>query len=243
MDRTEEFWSSIVSSCQQNGIPQERVTQIRSASILRTTKKQKSAFITAAVATVLHLAERLHSVSSSFDRFRSERYQQLVSEEDARKRGFTVPNGGKIGKKWPSLFRPKSQAAVPGGQKGGSSTASESPSTQNAFTGDGQQQQMLEDANRHLVAQLQDTNTQVVGLERTLQEIATLNQMFSTAVLHQAAAIETIYENALDASLAIKSGNLELKKTVAVNRSTQKYIFYLLLACTMGLLIFDWLMS
>lgn len=33
-----------------------------------------------------------------------------------------------------------------------------------------------------------------------LQDIAVLNQMFSTAVLHQAEAIESIYEAAVDAS-------------------------------------------
>lgn len=44
------------------------------------------------------------------------------------------------------------------------------------------------------------TASRVSQVERTVREIATLNQMFSTAVLHQAEAIEAIYNNAVEAS-------------------------------------------
>ncbi len=50
-------------------------------------------------------------------------------------------------------------------------------------------------------AHLTTTALAVHTVERTVREIATLNQLFSTAVLHQAEAIETIYNNAVDASL------------------------------------------
>ncbi len=38
----------------------------------------------------------------------------------------------------------------------------------------------------------------------------------------------------------IKKGNVEIRKTIEVNRSTQKYIFVLLLAATLGVLLLDW---
>jgi hypothetical protein len=38
----------------------------------------------------------------------------------------------------------------------------------------------------------------------------------------------------------LKKGNVEIRKTIAVNRSTQKYIVALLLAATLGLLFLDW---
>lgn len=41
----------------------------------------------------------------------------------------------------------------------------------------------------------------------------------------------------------IKVGNKELKKTIAVNRSTQRYILVLLLAASLGLLLLDWMNS
>lgn len=47
---------------------------------------------------------------------------------------------------------------------------------------------------------LSNTASQVLGIERTVREIAVLNQMFSTAILHQAEAIEHIYNSAVEAS-------------------------------------------
>jgi t-SNARE complex subunit (syntaxin) len=49
--------------------------------------------------------------------------------------------------------------------------------------------------------QLTRTAGAVHSMERAMREIATLNQLFSAAVLSQAEAIETIYANAVDASL------------------------------------------
>ena len=41
---------------------------------------------------------------------------------------------------------------------------------------------------------------QVQGVERTMREITTINQMISTAVMQQAEMIETLYNNAVDAT-------------------------------------------
>ncbi len=38
----------------------------------------------------------------------------------------------------------------------------------------------------------------------------------------------------------IASGNVHIQKTVAINRSTQRYVFVLLLAATLALLFLDW---
>jgi t-SNARE complex subunit (syntaxin) len=41
---------------------------------------------------------------------------------------------------------------------------------------------------------------QTQGIERTMREITTINQMISTAVMQQAEMIETLYNNAVDAT-------------------------------------------
>ncbi|KAF5838947.1 hypothetical protein DUNSADRAFT_1893 [Dunaliella salina] len=106
-----------------------------------------------------------------------------------------------------------------------------------------QQQEQLALENQNLVAQLSATAAQAQGLESTIQDIAVLNQMFSTAVLHQAESIESIYSAAVDASQNISTGNVDLQKAVNYGRSSQRQILIILLAATLGLLFFDWFNS
>jgi len=106
-----------------------------------------------------------------------------------------------------------------------------------------QQQEQLELENQNLVAQLSATAAQAQGIESTLQDIAVLNQMFSTAVLHQAESIESIYSAAVDASQNISTGNVELRKAVDYGRSSQRQILVLLLVASLGLLFLDWFNS
>ncbi len=48
---------------------------------------------------------------------------------------------------------------------------------------------------------------------------------------------------AVEATEHLKAGNVSLTKTVAVNRSTTRYLVVLLLVATLCLLLFDWLNS
>jgi syntaxin 18 len=76
-----------------------------------------------------------------------------------------------------------------------------------------------------------------------MREITTLNQMISTAVMHQAEQIECIYSAAVEATGNLKRGNEDLRKTVALNRSSQLYIVILLLTASVLLLFMDWFYS
>jgi syntaxin 18 len=67
--------------------------------------------------------------------------------------------------------------------------------------------------------------------------------MFSTAVLHQAEQIETIYMQAVDATHNITVGNKALVKTIDVNRSSSRYILVLFLVASLSLLFYDWFNS
>lgn len=91
--------------------------------------------------------------------------------------------------------------------------------------------------------QLTKTASQVQQVERSMREISTLNQMLSTAVMQQVESIEMLYNNALEATAHIKMGNVDIKKTIEVNKSTRKYVFVLMLVASLLLLFFDWFNS
>ena len=85
--------------------------------------------------------------------------------------------------------------------------------------------------------------TQVAQVERTVREITAMEQMISTAVMEQAEAIEQLYNVAVDATTHIKRGNEELRKTIAVNRSSTLYLVVMLLTASAMLVLFDWINS
>ncbi len=87
------------------------------------------------------------------------------------------------------------------------------------------------------------TAQHVLGIEQSVLQIATLNQLFSSAVSSQAQAIEAVYENAVMASAYVRTGNEHLGQAIKINRSTQYYIVVLLLVLTACLLFFDWFHS
>mmetsp|Transcript_16493 Transcript_16493/g.35661 ORF Transcript_16493/g.35661 Transcript_16493/m.35661 type:complete len:314 (-) Transcript_16493:442-1383(-) len=185
---------------------------------------------------VLLLAEKLHAVSARFDKCRAARYQQMVQEEELRKgRGRQPPpqqDKVSYSKSWGSLF-----------SRDSNQPASQDSARPSPFIGAAKQQQELQQENQGIVDRLTTTGVQVLNVERTIREIATLNQLFSTAVLQQAEAIEAIYTAAVESSSHIAKGNEHLRATVDINRSTQKYIIVLLLVATFSLLFFDWFNS
>lgn len=76
-----------------------------------------------------------------------------------------------------------------------------------------------------------------------MREIASLNQAFSSALFHQAEQIETLYNQAVEASQHMDLGNTQLQKTVNTNGTSRKCVFYLLVAFSMLLLFIDWYYS
>lgn len=59
---------------------------------------------------------------------------------------------------------------------------------------DPQLQQQMQAENRALQEELQDLGRQVRQTEASMQELAVLNQMFSTQVLHQSEQTRQLYE-------------------------------------------------
>eukprot|EP00878_Enallax_costatus_P023300 GHUV01024772.1.p2 GENE.GHUV01024772.1~~GHUV01024772.1.p2 ORF type:complete len:107 (+),score=29.21 GHUV01024772.1:1877-2197(+) len=105
------------------------------------------------------------------------------------------------------------------------------------------QQMQQQDTTRLLLEQLRQASQQALGVERTMRDITAINQMVSTAVMHQAEMIETLYNNAVDATYHVQRGNVELKKTIRVNRSSRMYLLVLFIVAGLLLLFFDWFNS
>eukprot|EP00882_Tetradesmus_deserticola_P009092 GHRQ01009592.1.p2 GENE.GHRQ01009592.1~~GHRQ01009592.1.p2 ORF type:complete len:107 (+),score=73.72 GHRQ01009592.1:1051-1371(+) len=105
------------------------------------------------------------------------------------------------------------------------------------------QQLQQQDPTRRLLEELTSAAQQAQGMERTMREITTINQMISTAVMQQAEMIETLYNNAVDATQHIKRGNVDLKKTIKLNRSSRYYLLVLMVTLSLLLLFFDWFNS
>ncbi|CAD7699971.1 unnamed protein product [Ostreobium quekettii] len=102
---------------------------------------------------------------------------------------------------------------------------------------------MVEEENAALLEELGKLSQKAQGTEQMMQEIATLNQMFSDQILGQAAQIEQIYLDAVHASANVKTGNVHLTKAVALNTSTRKIVLALLVTASLLLLFYDWFNS
>jgi syntaxin 18 len=107
-----------------------------------------------------------------------------------------------------------------------------------------QQQQLVDDQEtQQLLDELTRSTQQAAAVERTVREIATMQQMLSTAVMQQAEQIEALYNVAVEATLNVRRGNEQVKRTIAVNASSTRYLVVLLLTLSALMLLFDWLNS
>eukprot|EP00879_Flechtneria_rotunda_P018309 GHRR01019206.1.p1 GENE.GHRR01019206.1~~GHRR01019206.1.p1 ORF type:complete len:133 (+),score=56.40 GHRR01019206.1:718-1116(+) len=106
-----------------------------------------------------------------------------------------------------------------------------------------QQAQQADATTQQLLNDLRTAAQQAQGIERSMREITTINQMISTAVMQQAELLEQLYNDAVDATHNIKAGNVQLKKTIHINRSTRYYLTVLLVIAGLLLLFFHWFNS
>jgi syntaxin 18 len=81
---------------------------------------------------------------------------------------------------------------------------------------------------------------QVQHTERTVREIATLNQMFSTAIMQQGQQIEKLYGEAVQATLNIDRANVQLGKAIKTNTAARKYMIVFFLVASLCILFLDW---
>jgi syntaxin 18 len=195
---------------------------------------------------VLILSERLGAITAAFDRLRGLRYQQAQAAEANRRR--RTPQAARPGLprttgalhahlQRPGLDDAAGSSGWPGSPNlaaGGGGGGSDVHTPQHA------QQAQVDAENVALQLELMSMGDSVQRAERSVREVAALNQMFSAAVAHQSAQIEKLYAEAVAATGHIGAANVQLGKAVRANRSSQKCMLVLLLLASAGLLFLDW---
>lgn len=97
--------------------------------------------------------------------------------------------------------------------------------------------------NAALVGELVETREQVREAERTVVEIASLNQFFASKVLEQGREIDTLYELAVEATMFVDRGNKELRKMKGKGPVVKYYIAGGILVLVLAMLFLDWMAS
>ncbi|PRW20462.1 Syntaxin-81 [Chlorella sorokiniana] len=243
-DRIEEEIGAAVRSCAANIDTLQQMLAAGAVGAGAPAKQPPSADLMAhRQGQVLILSERLRAATALFDRLRSLRYQQLQQQEAARLRrlpqrqeGSAAPQPMTSGQLHQRLQQgaaaaagaQQQQAWQPGGQGPGGAGSS------------GPVQQQIQMENQALQLELLGMNEQVQHAERTVREIATLNQMFSGAIMAQSEQIEKLYADAVDATHNISRANVQLDKAIRTNRSARKYMIVFFLVASLALLFLDW---
>eukprot|EP00238_Polyblepharides_amylifera_P013300 CAMPEP_0196583172 /NCGR_PEP_ID=MMETSP1081-20130531/42374_1 /TAXON_ID=36882 /ORGANISM="Pyramimonas amylifera, Strain CCMP720" /LENGTH=305 /DNA_ID=CAMNT_0041903981 /DNA_START=136 /DNA_END=1050 /DNA_ORIENTATION=+ len=173
---------------------------------------------------VLILSERLRAVTEVFDDCRAARFKDSLRAWDST---------SQLRKEVAS----HSQAA---GHSAPKPRTSEDVSATPSFAGAQQQKMSVERDGAMLVKELEGLVDQVRETEGRVVEISTLNHLFSTQIVQQAAQIEKLYQNAIEATIYMDKGNVQLQKAVSYNSSGRKYFIIIILMAALLLLFMDW---
>ncbi|KAF3336933.1 Syntaxin-81 [Carex littledalei] len=170
---------------------------------------------------VLILSERLNSVTSQFDRLRSERFQDAINRATPRRK-----------------VRRKIEA------KPVELSVDELPQIAEAETSTRAtvrvQEQLLDDETRSLQIELSSMLDAVEETERKMMEMSALNHLISTHVQQQAQQIEQLYLQAVEATNNVEKGNKELSQAIQRNSSSRTFLLLFFIVLTVSVLFLDW---
>ena len=187
---------------------------------------------------VLILAERLKGCITTFEGMQRARQARIEQAELAKRRRTPAlkitsrKESAGLALSLSSSSHTPAAGSIPRTQSNDSHAAPLSPRSA--------QQQSFQSENYALQQDLTTLTDQAQHAERTVREIASLNQAFSAALFHQAEQIEMLYNQAVEASHNMDIGNVQLKKTVKANSQSRTWIFVILVVFSLMLLFFDW---
>ncbi|CAM8961761.1 unnamed protein product [Rhodiola kirilowii] len=170
---------------------------------------------------VLILSERLHSVSSQFDRLRARRFQDVINKAMPRR-------------KLAKLYNTKPADASRSDNSDSTELERNQPDMGRV------QQQYLDDETRALQVELSTLLDAVQETETKMVEMSALNHLMSTHILQQAQQIEVLYEQAVEATTNVELGNKELSQAIKRNSSSRTFLLLFLFVLTFSVLFLDW---
>ncbi|CAL1353497.1 unnamed protein product [Linum trigynum] len=171
---------------------------------------------------VLILSEKLHAVTSEFDKLRAIRFQDAINKRIPRRKQKQVVN--------PSSTVASGILDQPE-LKETDETRLERPRLQ---------QQLLDDETRALQVELTNLLDAVQQTETKMVEMSALNHLMSTHVLQQAQQIEHLYDQAVEATKNVELGNKELSQAIQRNSSSRTFLVLFLFVLTFSILFLDW---
>lgn len=170
---------------------------------------------------VLILSEKLHLVTSEFDRLRAIRFQDALNRAMPRRKRNRVPDS----KSTDHLNSKQSEVKEPD---------EVAPSPQRV------QEQLLDDDTRALQVELSNLLDAAQETETKMVEMSALNHLMSTHVLQQAQQIEYLYDQAVEATKNVDLGNKELTQAIQRNSSSRTFLLLFLIVLTFAVLFLDW---
>ncbi|XP_027112763.1 syntaxin-81 [Coffea eugenioides] len=178
---------------------------------------------------VLILSEKLHSVTSHFDKLRAVRFQDAINRVTPRRKRRQagteevkeVARSSNVGPRetYDKEVR-ESEEAQPGPIR--------------------VQEQLLDDETRALQVELSSLLDAAQETEKKMVEMSALNHLMSTHVLQQAQQIELLYEQAVEATKNVELGNKELSQAIQRNSSSRTFLLLFLFVLTFSILFLDW---
>ncbi|CAI0438026.1 unnamed protein product [Linum tenue] len=171
---------------------------------------------------VLILSEKLHAVTSEFDKLRAIRFQDAINKRIPRRKQKRVTNSSSTGAS-NVLDQPE--------LKESDETQLERPRLQH---------QLLDDETRALQVELTNLLDSVQQTETKMVEMSALNHLMSTHVLQQAQQIEHLYDQAVEATKNVELGNKELSQAIQRNSSSRTFLVLFLFVLTFSILFLDW---
>ncbi|MQL75187.1 hypothetical protein Taro_007575 [Colocasia esculenta] len=172
---------------------------------------------------VLILSERLHTVTAQFDRLRSIRFQDAVNRAMPRRK-----------------FQKVAKSRTVDVSESNQTKVLELREQDPVSAAVNVQEQLLDDETRALQVELSNLLDAVQETETKMVEMSALNHLMSTHVLQQAQQIEHLYEQAIEATKNVESGNKELSQTIQRNSSSRTFLLLFLFILTFSVLFLDW---
>jgi syntaxin 18 len=178
---------------------------------------------------VLIVTERLAKVASAFDQCREVRFKKVLAEADRKRRRAPPPR---------AFARPRGGGGRAPGGAAPDDGAGERPGP--GFSGRDQMQTQMTESDA-LAEELAGVADQVRRAEASVMEMSALSSLFASHVHTQAGQIETLYSQAVEATRAVQTGNVELRKTIERRSDAQRLVAALMFAATFALLFIDWI--
>lgn len=181
--------------------------------------------------------EKLHTLTSAFDRMRAARFKEVLERTQHKRRpglrSSQRAESSAMGQSHKQWNTPRNgQSFLPEG--------SNVPDGAGHQGGERLQQMVFDDETQTLQAELTGLLDSAQDTERKVLEMSALSHMLSTHVLEQSQQIELLYNQAVEATSNLGKGNKELAKAISYNSDSRALVILCFVVLIFAVLFLDW---